>query len=139
MAAARLNQQIEDFVLNIFRASIALASVVWVVGPANAETALAADFPIAGTYMQNVACKGDGSDNVVLKVVITPKEIDSNSGVCTILDNKKDGDAFKLHVECKFPAGPMVGDLTFTPMPDKTIKFVDRDNTYHGVLHRCPN
>src|SRR6185437_6721739 len=139
MAAARLNQQIEDFVLNIFRASVALASVVWVVGPANAETASAADFPIAGTYMQNVACKGDGSDNVVLKVVITPKEIDSNSGVCTILDNKKDGAAFKLHVECKFPAGPMVGDLTFTPMPDKTIKFVDRDNTYHGVLHRCPN
>ena len=89
--------------------------------------------------MQNVVCKGDGTDNAVLKVVITPKEIDSNSGVCTILDNKKDGDAYKLHVECKFPAGPMVGDLTFTPMPDKTIKFVDRDNTYHGVLHRCPN
>lgn len=89
--------------------------------------------------MQNVACKGDGTDNAVLKVVITPKEIDSNSGVCAILDNKKDGGAYKLHVECKFPAGPMVGDLTFTPMPDKTIKFVDRDNTYHGVLHRCPN
>jgi hypothetical protein len=72
-------------------------------------------------------------------VVISAKEIDSNSGVCKILDNKKDGDKFKLHVECKFPAGPMVGDLTFTPLPDKTIKFVDRDNTYHGILHRCPN
>ncbi len=130
--------------LNLLRASIAVASVVWaagalVVSPASAATAAAADFPIAGTYMQNVACKGDGSDNAVLKVVITPKEIDSNSGVCTILDNKKDGGAYKLHVECKFPAGPMVGDLTFTPMPDNTIKFVDRDNTYHGILHRCPN
>lgn len=134
-------QPIEDFVLNLLRAGIALASVVWVAIawgglPANAAPA---DFPIAGTYMQNVACKGNGSDNAVLKVVITSKEIDSNSGVCTILDNKKIGDAYKLHVECKFPAGPMVGDLTFTPMPDKTIKFVDRDNTYHGVLHRCPN
>ncbi len=123
--------------LNILRASIAVVAIVWAGGPASATAA--ADFPIAGTYMQNVACKGDGSDNAVLKVVITPKEIDSNSGVCTILDNKKDGDAYKLHVECKFPAGPMVGDLTFTPMPDKTIKFVDRDNTYHGILHRCPN
>ena len=140
----QLIQPIEDFVLNLLRASIALASVVWVaivwvVSPATAATAAAADFPITGTYMQNVACKGDSSDNAVLKVVITPKEIDSNSGVCTILDNKKDGNAYKLHVECKFPAGPMVGDLTFTPMPDNTITFVDRDNTYHGILHRCPN
>lgn len=138
-AAARLIQEIEDFVLNILRASIAAAAIVWVVAPANAATASAADFPIAGTYMQNVTCKGDGTDNAVLKVTISPKEINSNSGVCTILDNKKDGDAYKLHVECKFPAGPMVGDLTFTPQPDKTVKFVDRDNTYHGVLHRCPN
>ena len=125
--------------LNILHASFALASIVWVAGPAAGATASAADFPIVGTYMQNVACKGDGSDNAVLKVVISAKEIDSNSGICTILDNKKDGDAYKLHVECKFPAGPMVGDLTFTPLPDKTVKFVDRDNTYHGILHRCPN
>lgn len=125
--------------LNIIRASIALTSLILALGPASAATVSAADFPIAGTYMQNVACKGDGTDNAVLKVVITAKEIDSNSGVCTILDKKKDGDAYKLHVECKFPAGPMVGDLTFTPMPDKTIKFVDRDNTYHGILHRCPH
>ncbi len=123
---------------NILRTSIAVAAVVCVAGTANAATASAADFPLAGTYMQNVACKGDGTDNAVLKVTISPKEINSNSGVCTILDNKKDGDAYKVHVECKFPAGPMVGDLTFTPQPDKTIKFVDRDNTYHGVLHRCP-
>ena len=134
----QLIQPIEDFVLNLLRASITLASVMLVAGAAYA-TAASGDFPIAGTYMQNVACKGDGTDNAVLKVVISAKEIDSNSGVCKILDNKKDGDKFKLHVECKFPAGPMVGDLTFTPLPDKTIKFVDRDNTYHGILHRCPN
>jgi hypothetical protein len=131
-------QPIEDFVLNLLRASIMLASVILVLGVAKAASA-SPDFPIVGTYMQNVACKGDGTDNAVLKVVISANEIDSNSGVCTILDNKKDGDKYKLHVECKFPAGPMVGDLTFTPLPDKTIKFVDRDNTYHGILHRCPN
>lgn len=138
VGGALLIQEIEDFfVLNILRTSISLVAIVWVVAPANAATA--SDFPIAGTYMQNVACKGDGTDNAVLKVTISPKEIDSNSGVCTILDNKKDGNAYKLHVECKFPAGPMVGDLTFTPQPDRTVKFVDRDNTYHGVLHPCPN
>ena len=70
--------------------------------------------------------------SAALKVSISPQEIVSNIGVCTILDNKQDGDSFKLHVECKFPAGPLVGDLTFTPLPDQTIKFVDRDNTYNG-------
>ena len=35
-----------------------------------------------------------------------------------------------------FPPGPLVGDLTFTPLPDKTIKFVDRDNTYNA--HPAP-
>jgi hypothetical protein len=97
------------------------------------------DFPLTGTYMQNVPCKGDGTDQPALKVTISPKQIVSNVGVCTILDNKLDGKSYKLHVECKFPAGPLVGDLTFTPQPDQTIKFVDRDNTYNAILHRCPN
>jgi hypothetical protein len=96
------------------------------------------DFPLTGTYMQNVPCKGDGTDQPALKVTISPKQIVSNVGVCTILDNKLDGKSYKLHVECKFPAGPLVGDLTFTPQPDQTIKFVDRDNTYNAILHRCP-
>ena len=97
------------------------------------------DFPLAGTYMQNVPCKGNGKDDAALKVKISPQEIVSNIGVCSILDNKHDGASYKLHVECKFPAGPMVGDLTFTPQPDKTVKFVDRDQTYNAVLHRCPD
>jgi len=96
------------------------------------------DFPLAGTYMQNVPCKGNGKDDAALKVKISAQEIVSNIGVCTILDNKHDGAAYKLHVECKFPAGPMIGDLTFTPQPDKTLKFVDRDKTYNATLHRCP-
>jgi hypothetical protein len=97
------------------------------------------DFPLIGTYMQNVPCKGDGTDKPALKVTISAQQIVSNVGVCSILENKHDGGSYKLHVECKFPAGPLVGDLTFTPLPDNTVKFVDRDNTYNTILHRCPN
>jgi hypothetical protein len=107
--------------------------------PASADTPPAKDdFPLIGTYMQNVPCKGDGTDQAALKVTISEHQIVSNVGVCTILENKRDGGSFKLHVECKFPAGPLVGDLTFTPLPDNTVKFVDRDNTYNTILHRCP-
>ncbi len=107
--------------------------------PASAEnTALMANFPLVGTYMQNVPCKGDATDEKTLKVVISPTQIVSNVGVCKILADKQAGKSYKIHVECKFPAGPLIGDLTMTPQPDHTIKFVDRDNTYNAILHRCP-
>lgn len=115
------------------------AACIALVLPARADTPPGpGDFPLIGTYMQNVPCKGDGSDQKALKVTISAQQIVSNVGVCTILENKHDGKSFKLHVECKFPAGPLVGDLTFTPQPDNTVKFVDRDNTYNTILHRCP-
>jgi hypothetical protein len=124
---------------SVYRAIAAAAGVVALVAVAASEAALAEDdFPIAGTYMQNVPCKGDGSDPAALQVKISAQEIVSNIGVCTILDKKQDGDSTIAHVECKFPAGPMVGDITFTLRPDKTVKFVDRDNTYNAILHRCP-
>jgi len=129
----------------VFKTSIfcaAAACLVLAAGSAAAEQATSApnadDFPLTGTYMQNVPCKGNGKDDAALKVKISAQEIVSNIGVCTIMDNKHDGASYKLHVECKFPAGPMVGDLTFTPQPDNTVKFVDRDKTYNAVLHRCP-
>ena len=96
------------------------------------------DFPLTGNYTQNVACKGDGSDPQFAKVTISPQEIVSNVGVCTILDTKKDGESIFAHVECKFPSGPLMGDITFTPRPDNTIEFVDRDMTYKAILYRCP-
>jgi hypothetical protein len=96
------------------------------------------DFPLSGNYTQNVACKGDGSDPQFAKVTISAQEIVSNVGVCTILDTKKDGDSIFAHVECKFPSGPLMGDITFTPRPDKTVEFVDRDMTYKAILYRCP-
>jgi hypothetical protein len=98
----------------------------------------AADFPLIGNYTQNVACKGDGSDPATAKVTISRQEIVSNVGVCTILDQKKDGRSISAHVECKFAGGPLMGDITFTPRPDNTIEFVDRDKTYKAVLYRCP-
>jgi hypothetical protein len=107
---------------------------------AAADAAVAGDaFPLTGNYTQNVACKGDGTDVPATKVSISPQEIVSNVGVCTILDIKRDGDSMLLHVECKFAGGPLMGDITFTPRPDNTVEFVDRDMTYKAILHRCPN
>jgi hypothetical protein len=135
-------------VFKIISVSVTVACVAFALVPAHAGEASASpaapiaaanDFPLIGTYMQNVPCKGDGTDQAALKVTISAQEIVSNIGVCTILDNKHDGKSYKLHVECKFPAGPLVGDLTFTPQPDKTVKFIDRDNTYNAILHRCPS
>jgi hypothetical protein len=96
------------------------------------------DFPLTGSYTQNVACKGDGSDPVAVQVKISSKEIVSNVGVCTILDTKRDGGSITAHVECKFPSGPLMGDISFTPRPDQTIDFIDRDGNYKAILHRCP-
>jgi hypothetical protein len=100
--------------------------------------ALADDFPLVGEYTQNVACKGDGTDAEASMVKISPQEIVSNIGVCTILDTKRNGGSIFAHVECKFPSGPLLGDITFTPRPDNTIEFVDRDATYKAVLYPCP-
>jgi len=50
--------------------------------------ALADDFPLVGNYTQNVACKGDGSDQATARVTISLQEIVSSVGVCTILDKK---------------------------------------------------
>jgi hypothetical protein len=100
--------------------------------------ALADDFALVGNYTQNVACKGDGSDQPSAKVTISPQEIVSNVGVCTILDKKTNGPSISAHVECKLAGGPLIGDITFTPKPDNTIEFIDRDMTYKAVLYRCP-
>ena len=96
------------------------------------------DFPLAGNYTQNVACKGDGTDPATAKVSISAQEIVSNVGVCTILDTKKNADSLLAHVECKFAGGPLMGDISFTPKPDKTVEFVDRDSTYKARLYPCP-
>ncbi|MGA2895572.1 MAG: hypothetical protein ABSE22_22145 [Xanthobacteraceae bacterium] len=104
----------------------------------SAAAAATDEFPLIGSYTQNVACKGDGSDPAIAKVTISSQEIVSNVGVCTILDTKRTGDSFFAHVECKFAGGPLMGDITFTPKPDNTVEFIDRDMTYKALLYRCP-
>jgi hypothetical protein len=98
------------------------------------------DFPLVGTYTENQICKGDGSDSGVSRVKITLEDIDSVFGLCTILNKKREGTTFAVHVECKGPGGSqMVGDVNFTLRDDKTIDFSDQDQTYKAVLHRCPD
>ena len=97
------------------------------------------DFPLVGTYTENQACKPNGSDPGVSRVTITPRDIDSVFGLCTILSKKREGATFVVHVECKGPGGSqMLGDVIFTPRADKTIDFSDQDQTYKAVLYKCP-
>src|SRR5262245_53705184 len=98
------------------------------------------DFPLVGTYTENQACKTDGSDPGVSRVTITPRDIDSVFGLCTILSKKREGATFVVHVECKGPGGSqMLSDVNLTPREDKTIDFSDQDQTYKAELYRCPD
>ena len=126
------------FVMKIIYPLIACVTLALTAGAGAAP--LSEDFWLLGDYTQNVPCKGDGSDPAELKVKVTTTEIDSNVGVCTFIDARVDGNgkSIKAHVECKFPAGPLMGDITFTMKPNNTIDFVDRDKTYTATLYRCP-
>jgi hypothetical protein len=98
------------------------------------------DFPLVGTYTENQACKGDASDAGAARVKITVRDIDSVFGLCTILDKKRDGNSFAVHVECKGPGGSqMLGDINFSLRDDKTVEFADQDQTYKAVLYKCPD
>jgi hypothetical protein len=96
------------------------------------------DFPLTGDYTQNVPCKGDGTDAREVKVKISPQQIDSKVAVCTFLDTKREGSRIDAHVQCQFPRGPLMGDVTFKIRPDRSVEFVDRDKNYSAVLYRCP-
>jgi hypothetical protein len=96
-------------------------------------------FPIAGTYMRDIACTGNGSSRPDLLVRITQGRIESPMGVCSILSHKRNGPSILAHVECKIPGGQLVlGDVTFTIRDDKTLDFEDQDHTSDATLHRCP-
>ena len=69
---------------------------------------------------------------------ITLSEINSAFGLCTILQNKREGSTFAVHVDCKGPGGSqMLADVKFTLREDKTFDFSDQDQTYKAVLHKC--
>ena len=131
----RIGDRVEGDVCKVAARVLSIAAVAAVADPAQAQD----DFPIVGTYIENQICKGDGSDNNVARVKITARNIDSAFGLCTILDRKRDGNTFAVHVECKGPGGiAMLGDVSFTLRDDNTIDFSDQDKTYKAVLHRCP-
>jgi hypothetical protein len=96
------------------------------------------DFPIVGTYTENQPCAG--ADAAVSRVKITKEDIDSVFGLCSILQRKREGNTYAVHVQCKGPGGSeMLGDINFTLREDKTIDFADQDQTYKAVLYKCPN
>ena len=102
---------------------------------------LADDGPsINGTYVQNAACKGDGSDPAGKLVKIGDNEIQSSFGICTFLKKERDGKTIAAQMSCNGPGGNiLLGDVRFTVRDDnKTIEFIDQDNTYRAVLYRCP-
>src|ERR1700685_19182 len=74
------------FVSTVSYCLIAAAALA-VVGLAASGAAMADDdFPLAEKYTQNVPCKGDGSDPKDVQVEVSPQQIVSNMGVCTILN-----------------------------------------------------
>jgi hypothetical protein len=114
------------------------SAIVLLIATAGTATYGEETFPIVGTYMRDIACKGNGSDRPDLLVKISQQEIDSQMGACKILTWKRDGTAVKAHLECKVPGGQvLLGDVTFTVRDDKTLGFEDQDHTSDGTLYKC--
>jgi hypothetical protein len=100
---------------------------------------LADDFSIAGIYVQNAACKGDGSDPAGKVVRITDTDVRSSFGTCKFVKKEHDGNTLAAQMSCDGPGGNiLLGDVRFTVRSDRNIDFVDQDNTYKSVLYRCP-
>ena len=120
--------------IRIVQASLSILMFTTVNEPASSKS-LNADFWLLGEFTQNVPCRGDGSDPAELKARISPDQIEAKAGVCKFLDVRSG--SLKAHALCQFPAGPLIGDFTFTKKSDGTIDFVDRDGTYTAILYRC--
>jgi hypothetical protein len=125
---------VELLVIRKARSALALVALLLVSQPVFGED----DFPIAGTYMRDMACTGNGSHRPDLLVTITHKRIESPMGSCNILSRKRVGRAISAHVECKVPGDQLIlGDVTFTIRDEKTLDFEDQDHTSDATLHRC--
>ena len=90
------------------------------------------------TSRKTFHAKGDGSDPAEVKVKVGADQIVSKVGVCKFLNAKLEGRRLKATMECQFPAGPLVGDVTFTQKTDGTVDFVDRDNDYTATPLSLP-
>jgi hypothetical protein len=97
------------------------------------------DFSIAGTYVQNVACKGDGSDPKAKIVRITNTEIHSSFGICKFINKHRDGNTLVAQMSCNGEGGNvLLGEVSFTLRAERIIDFVDQDKTYRSTLYPCP-
>jgi hypothetical protein len=104
---------------------------------ARAQDSAAQEKALEGTYTQNEACKGDGSDKKL--VTIHEKQVDSNFGPCTFADKKWDGKVLKTNATCKNKTGSTFDvSLEFTLKDDKTVDFLEESSQYKSVLYRCP-
>ena len=101
-----------------------------------ASKLLSSDHWLLGEFTQNAPCKGDASDPAELRARISTDQIESKAGVCKFLDTQPEANRLKAHALCQFPAGPLIGDFTFTRKDKGIIDFVDRDGTYTAILHR---
>jgi hypothetical protein len=116
-------------------AAIAIISAWFLTGPVLA----ADDLSIVGVYVQNMACKGDGSDPVTKVVRITETDVHSSFGTCKFVKKEHEGHTLAAQMSCDGPGGNiLLGDVRFTVRDDKNIDFVDQDNTYKSVLYKCP-
>jgi hypothetical protein len=115
-------------------AVLALAAAITAC-PATADD----DFSIAGTYVQNAACKGDGSDAKAMLVLITDSEVHSSFGTCQFIKKQHEGSRLMAQMSCEGRGGNvLLGEVSFTVHTDKTIDFVDQDKTYRLTLYPCP-
>jgi hypothetical protein len=116
-------------------AAIAIIGVFFLTGSVLA----ADDLSIVGVYVQNMACKGDGSDPATKVVRITETDVHSSFGTCKFVKKEHDGNTLAAQMSCDGPGGNiLLGDVRFTVRDDKNLDFVDQDNTYKSVLYKCP-
>ncbi len=94
---------------------------------------------LIGTWTQNKACKGDGSDPQKSLVKIEATQVESNFGPCTLSDKKWDGTVFTANGACKAKnGGDMDIQVKFTVKDEKTVDFVEESSQFKSVLYRCP-
>ena len=103
------------------------------------QDSTAAEKALQGTYTQNQACKGNGSDPANKLVTIRDKQVDSNFGPCMFGDKQWSGKVLKTSATCKNKTGATFDvSLEFTLKDDNTVDFVEEGSQYKSVLHRCP-
>lgn len=123
--------------VNIVRVTAFCLSVALVAAGGVARSA--EDFPITGTFTQNIPCKGDGSDPIERQVKLLSNKIISQAGICKFLKVTSKGSVIEAELQCELSGGAIVGDVTFTSQTDNTIKFTDYNQNYRSLLYRCPD